>query len=38
MGKIDKVPAAIVRGYAFTPSETATAQALIRRPEFDLFR
>lgn len=38
MGKIDKVPVAIIRGYAFTPSETATAQALIRRPEFDLFR
>lgn len=38
MGKIDKVPVAIIRGYAYTPSETATAQALIRRPEFDLFR
>ncbi len=38
MGKIDKVPVAIVRGYTYTPSETATAQALIRRPEFDLFR
>jgi coenzyme F420-0:L-glutamate ligase / coenzyme F420-1:gamma-L-glutamate ligase len=38
MGKIDKVPVALIRGYAYTPSETATAQALIRRPEFDLFR
>lgn len=38
MGKIDKVPVAIIRGYAYTPSDTATAQALIRRPEFDLFR
>lgn len=38
MGKIDQVPVAIVRGYPFTPDEQATAQALIRRPEFDLFR
>jgi coenzyme F420-0:L-glutamate ligase / coenzyme F420-1:gamma-L-glutamate ligase len=38
MGKIDQVPAAIVRGYAYTPSEEATAQALIRDPRFDLFR
>lgn len=38
MGKIDRVPAAIVRGYAYTPSEEATAQRLIRDPRFDLFR
>lgn len=38
MGKIDRVPAAIVRGYAFTPSEQATARALLRDPRFDLFR
>jgi coenzyme F420-0:L-glutamate ligase/coenzyme F420-1:gamma-L-glutamate ligase len=38
MGKIDKVPAAIVRGYAYAPSEEATAQPLIRDPRFDLFR
>ncbi|GAB4444483.1 MAG: coenzyme F420-0:L-glutamate ligase [Chloroflexi bacterium OHK40] len=38
MGKIDRVPAAIVRGYAYTPSEEATARALIRDPRFDLFR
>ncbi len=38
MGKIDKVPAAVVRGYAYTPSEEATAKALIRDPRFDLFR
>jgi coenzyme F420-0:L-glutamate ligase / coenzyme F420-1:gamma-L-glutamate ligase len=37
MGKVDSVPVAIVRGYAYTPSE-ATAQALIRAPEKDLFR
>jgi coenzyme F420-0:L-glutamate ligase / coenzyme F420-1:gamma-L-glutamate ligase len=38
MGKIDQVPVAIVRGYAYAPSETATARALIRDPRFDLFR
>jgi coenzyme F420-0:L-glutamate ligase/coenzyme F420-1:gamma-L-glutamate ligase len=37
MGKIDAVPVAIVRGYAYTPAE-ASAQALIRAPEKDLFR
>jgi coenzyme F420-0:L-glutamate ligase / coenzyme F420-1:gamma-L-glutamate ligase len=37
MGKVDSVPVAIVRGYAYTRSE-ATAQALIRAPEKDLFR
>ena len=38
MGKIDRVPVAIVRGYAYTPSEEATARSLIRDPRFDLFR
>lgn len=38
MGKIDGVPAAIVRGYAYTLSEEATARRLIRDPRFDLFR
>ncbi|MGQ9928133.1 MAG: coenzyme F420-0:L-glutamate ligase [Chloroflexaceae bacterium] len=38
MGKIDGVPAAIVRGYAYTPGEEATARRLIRDPRFDLFR
>ncbi len=38
MGKIDQVPAAIVRGYRFTPSEQANAQALVRDPRTDLFR
>jgi coenzyme F420-0:L-glutamate ligase / coenzyme F420-1:gamma-L-glutamate ligase len=37
MGKIDAVPAAIVRGYAYTQAE-ASARALIRAPERDLFR
>jgi len=37
MGKIDAVPVAIVRGYAYTSIE-ASARALIRAPEKDLFR
>jgi coenzyme F420-0:L-glutamate ligase/coenzyme F420-1:gamma-L-glutamate ligase len=37
MGKVDMVPAAIVRGYAYTPAEGG-ARALIRAPERDLFR
>lgn len=37
MGKIDAVPAAIVRGYRYTPAE-GSARALIRAPERDLFR
>ncbi|PDW04522.1 coenzyme F420-0:L-glutamate ligase [Candidatus Viridilinea mediisalina] len=38
MGKVDRVPAAIVRGYRFTPSSTATSQLLLRDPRMDLFR
>lgn len=38
MGKIDAVPVALVRGYAYTPSETATSQQLLRDPRADLFR
>ena len=37
MGKVDAVPAAIVRGYAYAPAE-ASARQLIRAPEKDLFR
>jgi coenzyme F420-0:L-glutamate ligase / coenzyme F420-1:gamma-L-glutamate ligase len=37
MGKVDAVPVAIVRGYAFSPSE-AGARALIRAAEKDMFR
>jgi coenzyme F420-0:L-glutamate ligase/coenzyme F420-1:gamma-L-glutamate ligase len=37
MGKIDGVPAAIVRGYSYTPAE-GSAKRLIRDPRFDLFR
>jgi coenzyme F420-0:L-glutamate ligase/coenzyme F420-1:gamma-L-glutamate ligase len=38
MGKIDRVPAALVRGYRYQPSTTANARQLIRDPRFDLFR
>ena len=37
MGKLDRVPAAIVRGYVYQPGE-AGASALVRPPEGDLFR
>lgn len=38
MGKIDAVPVAIVRGYPYRPSESASARRLIRDPKYDLFR
>jgi coenzyme F420-0:L-glutamate ligase/coenzyme F420-1:gamma-L-glutamate ligase len=37
MGKIDAVPAAIIRGYTYTTT-AGSAQRLIRKPEQDLFR
>ncbi|HZU75868.1 MAG TPA: coenzyme F420-0:L-glutamate ligase [Dehalococcoidia bacterium] len=37
MGKIAKVPVAIVRGFQFTPAE-GSARQLVRAPERDLFR
>lgn len=37
MGKIDRVPVALIRGYAYTPS-TSTAQTLLRDPATDMFR
>jgi coenzyme F420-0:L-glutamate ligase / coenzyme F420-1:gamma-L-glutamate ligase len=37
MGKLDRVPVALIRGYAYTPGEGAAAQ-LMRAPERDLFR
>ena len=37
MGKLDRVPAAIVRGYAYKPGGDG-ASALVRPPEGDLFR
>ena len=38
MEKDSGVAAAIVRGVHFTPGRTGAAAALVRRPEFDLFR
>lgn len=37
MGKIDRVPVALIRGYAYTPGSN-TAQALLRDPATDMFR
>jgi coenzyme F420-0:L-glutamate ligase/coenzyme F420-1:gamma-L-glutamate ligase len=37
MGKVSNIPAALVRGFPFTPSE-GSARALVRRAERDLFR
>ncbi len=37
MGKLDRIPAAIVRGYRYAKGE-GNAQALVRPPERDLFR
>ncbi|MEK7777027.1 MAG: coenzyme F420-0:L-glutamate ligase [Chloroflexota bacterium] len=38
MGKLDKVPVAIVKGYKYTPSNTAKVHDMIRPPEMDLYR
>lgn len=37
MGKLDRVPVAVIRGYAYTPGDGNSAQ-LLRAPERDLFR
>jgi coenzyme F420-0:L-glutamate ligase/coenzyme F420-1:gamma-L-glutamate ligase len=37
MGKIDAVPVAVVRGYAYRPAN-GSARELLRAPEKDLFR
>ena len=37
-GKVAAVPAAVIKGYPFQPSETATHDALVRDPDKDLFR
>ena len=37
MNKLDRVPAAVVRGYAFEPGE-GSAQELVRPAELDMFR
>ncbi len=36
-GKVDRVPVALIRGYAYTPGP-GTAQALLRDPATDMFR
>ncbi len=38
MGKIDRVPVAVVRGVTYTSTDDASAQQLIRPPNKDLFR
>ena len=37
MGKLDRVPVAIIRGYHYEPAP-GSARDLLRRPELDLFR
>jgi coenzyme F420-0:L-glutamate ligase / coenzyme F420-1:gamma-L-glutamate ligase len=37
MGKLDRVPVALIRGYPYTPGD-GTATQLVRAPERDLFR
>lgn len=37
MGKIDRVPVALIRGYSYTPGP-GTAQMLLRDPATDMFR
>jgi len=37
MGKLDRVPVAVIRGYPYTPGEGHSGQ-LLRAPERDLFR
>lgn len=37
MGKIDRVPVALIRGYSFTPSDS-DARMLVRDPATDMFR
>jgi F420-0:gamma-glutamyl ligase len=37
MGKIDRIPAALIRGYAYTPAPGGVA-SLIRDRATDLFR
>ena len=38
MGKTERVPIAIIRGYEFSPSETGSAKSLVRDRVYDLFR
>ena len=36
-GKLDRVPAAVIRGYPFEPAD-GRATDLVRAAEFDMFR
>jgi coenzyme F420-0:L-glutamate ligase/coenzyme F420-1:gamma-L-glutamate ligase len=38
MGKTERVPVAIVRGYKFSSTENSSAKSLIRDSVHDLFR
>jgi coenzyme F420-0:L-glutamate ligase/coenzyme F420-1:gamma-L-glutamate ligase len=38
MGKTEKVPIAVIRGYEFSSTETGSAQSLVRDSDHDLFR
>ncbi|MFZ0327930.1 MAG: coenzyme F420-0:L-glutamate ligase [Nitrososphaeraceae archaeon] len=38
MGKIDKIPAVIIRGYSYSTSNDSSVSSLIRNREMDLFR
>lgn len=38
MGKTERVPIAVVRGYEYSPTETGTAKSLVRDRIYDLFR
>lgn len=37
MGKVDQIPAAIIRGYTYSPAE-GTVRDLVREPDRDLYR
>lgn len=37
-GNISRVPAAVIRGFPWTPDDTATMRSIVRDPERDLFR
>ena len=38
MGKTERVPIAVVRGYEYSPTETGNAKSLVRDRIYDLFR
>ena len=37
MGKVDQIPAAIIRGYTYSPAE-GTVRDLVREPDLDIYR